>query len=54
MNGQYGYPAAISHGVAPEIIEPNPGTHTVTFSCFNTTTGAAANCDDFTYDCVGN
>lgn len=52
-NGSECQTTAISHAVATEIIEPNPGTHTVTFSCFSTISGAAANCDDFTYSCVG-
>lgn len=38
--------------ISEHIVVTNSAT-APTFSCFNTTTGAAANCDDFTYWCTG-
>jgi hypothetical protein len=37
----------------PEIIVVTNSATAPTFSCFNSTTGTAANCDDFTYGCSG-
>jgi len=39
-------------GAVEQIVVTNSAT-APTFSCFNTTTGAAANCEDFTYWCTG-
>lgn len=40
------------HAVAPEIIEITNSASAPIFNCFNSTTGIAANCDDFTYICA--
>ncbi len=39
------------HAVAPEIVEVTESLTAPVFNCFNSTTGVAANCDDFTYHC---
>lgn len=41
-----------NHSVAPEIIEVTQSLTAPVFSCYNSTTGAAANCNDFTYHCA--
>jgi len=52
-NGSYCQVTPLSDSVSIQQIIPNPGTHTVTFSCKAIVTGSADNCDDFTYSCVG-
>lgn len=41
------------HTVTAQFIEVTLSKTAPTFSCFTTTTGAAANCDDFSYQCIG-
>src|SRR5262249_13251232 len=40
-------------GATPEIIYLTNSSTAPVFNCLNSTTGAAANCNDFTYTCAG-